>query len=113
MGSAGAPRNGNGELSLSGIPVGSKIKYQRMDSTSTKDSDDASHHNHQEDRSRRTRKYVFVCAVFASLNNALLGYGMLFSVLYGLSLMFVSSLSCQTFPVLIAVLFYSFTSFAF
>ncbi|OWM78641.1 probable polyol transporter 4 [Punica granatum] len=62
MGSVGAAENGNGDA------LGRKNKYRRMDSQET-DDDLGS-----DDRGRTTRKYVFFCAVFASLNNVLLGY---------------------------------------
>lgn len=74
----GIPENGNGEMGLAGIPLGAKNKYKRMDSELTDDmelDDDAvSRHHQQLERSRTTRKYVFACAVFASLNSVLLGY---------------------------------------
>ncbi|KAG6717890.1 hypothetical protein I3842_04G123000 [Carya illinoinensis] len=70
----GVQENGNGEMGFSGIPLGTKNKYRRMDSELSEASDDASHHRHQEGRSKNTRKYVFACAVFASLNSVLLGY---------------------------------------
>nr|XP_023891756.1 probable polyol transporter 4 isoform X3 [Quercus suber] len=65
-------------MGLSGLPLGSKNKYRRMNSELTEDYDDdyddASHQQHQEDRNKSTRKYVLSCAVFASLNSVLLGY---------------------------------------
>lgn len=70
----GVQENGNGEMGLSGLPLGSKNKYRRMNSELTEDYDDASHQQHQEDRNKSTRKYVLACAVFASLNSVLLGY---------------------------------------
>lgn len=76
MGLVGVQENGKGEM---GLPLGTKNKYKRMDSEATEDFDDASHHHHLEDRSRSTRKYVLACAIFASLNSVLLGYGKLFS----------------------------------
>ena len=82
MGLMGVQENGTGEMGLSGVSLGSKNKYKRMDSDMKEDEDDGAslhHHHHQEeDRKRSTRKYVFACAVFASLNSVLLGYGMLF-----------------------------------
>ncbi|GFS41110.1 major facilitator superfamily protein [Actinidia rufa] len=58
--------NGNGgEMGLSG----GKNKYKRMSSELTADEGGF---DHQKERS--TRKYVFACAVFASLNSVLLGY---------------------------------------
>lgn len=78
MGLVGVQETGNGEMGLSVVSLGSKNKYQRMDSQLTEDCDDAALHHHQEDRSKSTRKFVFASAVFASLNSVLLGYGMLF-----------------------------------
>lgn len=82
MGLMGVQEHGNGEMGMSGISLGTKNKYKRMDSELSEDQDfDPSHHHHQrEDRGSSTRKYVLACAVFASLNNVLLGYGMFFLV---------------------------------
>ncbi|KAJ1377003.1 Sugar/inositol transporter [Sesbania bispinosa] len=66
--------NGNGELGLSGIPLGAKNKYKRMDSDFHEDNDDVLHQQQLEDRRNSTKKYVLACAIFASLNNVLLGY---------------------------------------
>lgn len=72
MGLVGVQENGNGEMGLSGVPFGSKNKYRRMDSELTEEDDASqSHHHHV---SNSTKKYVFACAVFASLNSVLLGY---------------------------------------
>lgn len=72
MGLVGVQENGNGEMGLSGVPLGSKNKYRRMDSELTEEDDASqSHHHHV---SNSTKKYVFACAVFASLNSVLLGY---------------------------------------
>lgn len=68
----GFQENGDGEMGLSGIPLGAKNKYTRMNSELPEDSDDVLH---QQDRRNSTRKYVLACAIFASLNNVLLGYG--------------------------------------
>lgn len=72
----GLQENGNGEM---GLVSGAKNKYKRMDSELTDfddDIDEATQHHHiQLERSKTTRKYVFACAVFASLNSVLLGYG--------------------------------------
>ncbi|XP_060209521.1 probable polyol transporter 4 [Lycium barbarum] len=65
MGMAGVQENGHGEMVLSDFPLGSKNKYKRMDSEYAEDDDPSQ---------KSTRKYVFGCAVFASLNNVLLGY---------------------------------------
>ncbi|KAI9093419.1 hypothetical protein K1719_027433 [Acacia pycnantha] len=70
----GFQEHGNGELGLSAIPLGAKNKYTRMDSDRTEDYHDGLDQYHQEHRSKSTRKYVIACAVFASLNNVLLGY---------------------------------------
>ncbi|KAK1569241.1 hypothetical protein Q3G72_034276 [Acer saccharum] len=69
MGLVGVPENGNGETGVS-LALGSKNKYRRMDSELTEDDD----HYLREERKSTTRKYVLACAVFASLNNVLLGY---------------------------------------
>ncbi|CDP14766.1 unnamed protein product [Coffea canephora] len=72
--------NGNGvfgrDMEISVLPLGTKNKYKRMDSQLTDGGDDDSHHQAElENRRKTTRKFVFACAVFASLNNVLLGYG--------------------------------------
>lgn len=76
----GLQENGNGEMGLSGVPLGSKNKYMRMDSEMSQmiEEDDASQSHHHQ-LSNSTKKYVFACAVFASLNSVLLGYGKNFS----------------------------------
>lgn len=76
MGLVGFQQNGNGEMDTSAVSLGKKNEYRRMDSEVVEDCDDGNHHHHhhQEDRSRNTRKYVIACAIFASLNNVLLGY---------------------------------------
>lgn len=71
LGLVGVQENGSGE-------GGRKNKYKRMDSEPTKFDDD-NIQLHQ-DRRHNTRKYVLACAVFASLNNVLLGYGKLFLI---------------------------------
>lgn len=76
MGLVGLQENGNGEM---GLVSGAKNKYKRMDSELTDfddDVDEATQNHHiQLERSKTTRKYVFACAIFASLNSVLLGYG--------------------------------------
>ncbi|XP_062030611.1 probable polyol transporter 4 [Rosa rugosa] len=62
------------ETGLSGIPFGTKNKYTELTKVDDDDGEDASHHHHQQKRSASTRKYVFACAIFASLNSVLLGY---------------------------------------
>ncbi|XP_057954559.1 probable polyol transporter 4 [Malania oleifera] len=76
MGLVGLQENGNGELGLSGVSLGSKNKYRRMDSEVTEDGgdDDSRHHHQQQNGSSSTMKFVFASAVFASLNSVLLGY---------------------------------------
>uniref|UniRef100_A0A5B6YRR4 Putative polyol transporter 4 n=1 Tax=Davidia involucrata TaxID=16924 RepID=A0A5B6YRR4_DAVIN len=75
MGLVGIQENGNGEMGLSGVSLGNKNKYRRMDSELTEDGyDDTSHHHHQQKKSNSKRKYVIACAIFASLNSVLLGY---------------------------------------
>ncbi|CAK9151337.1 unnamed protein product [Ilex paraguariensis] len=76
MGLVGIQENGNGKMELSGVPnpLGIKNKYRRMDSELTEYGDEDLSNHHQKERSKSTRKYVFACAVFASLNSVLLGY---------------------------------------
>lgn len=72
-------------MGLSGIPLGAKSKYKRMNSEfpdDNNDNDDVLLRQQQEDKRNSTRKYVIACAIFASLNNVLLGYGMLLSHLF-------------------------------
>lgn len=50
-----------------------------MDLELTDNAGDASdHHELVEKRRKSTRKFVLACAAFASINNVLIGYGMLF-----------------------------------
>ncbi|KAL5575463.1 hypothetical protein UlMin_017162 [Ulmus minor] len=60
--------NSNGNSNLSEFQLGTKNKYKRMDSEVTEE--DVSSQN----RSYDTKKFVFACAIFASLNSVLLGY---------------------------------------
>lgn len=55
---------GNGSSILPGI--GSKGKYERIEAELAND---------RPTRGSESKRYVFVCAVFASLNSVLLGYG--------------------------------------
>lgn len=75
MGLVGLQENGNGEM---GLVSSAKNKYKRMDSELTDFDDDVDeatqNHRIQLERSKTTRKYVFACAIFASLNSVLLGY---------------------------------------
>ncbi|GER26314.1 major facilitator superfamily protein [Striga asiatica] len=70
MGLVGVQENGGSEMGLS---LGTKNKYRRMDSQPTQD-DDCDSSDQTEERKKTTRKYVFACSVFASLNSVLLGY---------------------------------------
>ncbi|KAD1137714.1 hypothetical protein E3N88_43233 [Mikania micrantha] len=74
----GVEENGSGDLGLPGVSIGSKNIYRRMDFEMTDYSDEdlevVQYKQTQQDRSSSTRKYVFACAIFASLNNVLLGY---------------------------------------
>lgn len=70
MGLVGVQENGNGAGNgLSDIALATKNRYQRMDSDITEEEEGLS------SRREDTKKYVLVCAVFASLNSVLLGYG--------------------------------------
>ncbi|MBA0814953.1 hypothetical protein Gohar_020743 [Gossypium harknessii] len=72
MGLVGVQENGKGEMALS---LGNKSKYKRMDSELSDEFDDeASNHYNELERKKSIRKYVLACAIFASLNNVLLGY---------------------------------------
>lgn len=80
MGLVGVQENGAGDLGFSAVSLGPKNKYKRMDSELHEDHDDALTHRRPADATSSTRKYVLACAVFASLNSVLLGYGMPYSV---------------------------------
>ncbi|GFP78789.1 probable polyol transporter 4 [Phtheirospermum japonicum] len=72
MGLVGVPENGNAEM---GLNLGAKKnKYTRMDSQPDDDDDDYDASDQIMERRKTTRKYVFACSVFASLNSVLLGY---------------------------------------
>lgn len=64
----------NGELGFSGVPLGTKNKYKRMNNEQGGDFDDGLENDHNQLNNRNTGKYVFACAVYASLNSVLLGY---------------------------------------
>ncbi|KAK6930716.1 Major facilitator, sugar transporter-like [Dillenia turbinata] len=78
MGLVGLPDNGSEDGIPGSVILGHKNKYRRMDSDLTEDGDedfdDLSNYQHSLDRRRSTKKYVYACAVFASLNSVLLGY---------------------------------------
>jgi len=68
--------NGNKDAP-SRIDLGSKNKYQRMQSEHGDVDENFSGQDLQQDDANSSRKYVMACAFFASLNSVLLGYGML------------------------------------
>lgn len=75
MGLVGVQGNGNvnGDLMISEIPLGTKTKYIRMtsDLTEAEEEDEGGLQTSNYD----TKKYIIACAIFASLNSVLLGYG--------------------------------------
>lgn len=56
-----------------GTQMGLKSNYERMDSREEEEDEDLEVKWMQ--RRRDTKKYVYACALFASLNSILLGYG--------------------------------------
>ena len=74
MGLVGGEENGNGEGMVGKIHMGSKNKYKRMDSDATEE-DLALYSEGITNKNHNTKKFVFLCAIFASLNSVLLGYG--------------------------------------
>ncbi|KAK6919035.1 Major facilitator, sugar transporter-like [Dillenia turbinata] len=78
MGLVGLPDNGSEDGIPGSVILGHKNKYRRMDSDLAEDGgedfDDLPNYQLSLDRRRTTRKYVYACAVFASLNSVLLGY---------------------------------------
>ena len=78
MGLVGGEENGNGER-VGEVHIGSKNKYKRMDSDFVEE-DLASYNDGMEmtRKNSNSKKFVFLCAIFASLNSVLLGYGMSF-----------------------------------
>lgn len=58
---------------------GDNGKYKRMDADATEEDIVLSNNDQQQEgiviENRDTTKYVFACAIFASLNSVLLGYG--------------------------------------
>lgn len=58
-----------------GTEMGLKSNYERMDSREEEEDEDLEVKWMQ--RRRDTKKYVYACAMFASLNSILLGYGKL------------------------------------
>lgn len=65
--------NGNG---LPRLPrMGGRGKYRRMDAEANEEEAEGEVLETGRSRGNESRRYVFACAVFASLNNVLLGYG--------------------------------------
>ncbi|KAI6672944.1 hypothetical protein NL676_000850 [Syzygium grande] len=63
--------------SADSLGIGKNNKYKRMGSEVDDDDDfddDLIHYQRQLEKRKSTRRYVITCAVFASLNNVLLGY---------------------------------------
>ena len=78
MGLVGGEENGNGER-VGEVHIGSKNKYKRMDSDFVEE--DLALYNDGMEMTRKnsnSKKFVFLCAIFASLNSVLLGYGLSF-----------------------------------
>ncbi|GAU49763.1 hypothetical protein TSUD_386820 [Trifolium subterraneum] len=72
MGLIGIQENGNGNGDLvSEIPLGTKTKYIRMISDDSTEEQELGFSTNKHD----AKKYIFACAIFASLNSVLLGYG--------------------------------------
>jgi len=74
MGLVGGEENGNGER-VGEFHIGSKNKYKRMDSDFVEE--DLALYNDGMEMTRKnsnSKKFVFLCAIFASLNSVLLGY---------------------------------------
>ena len=74
MGLSGAPENGNGVggygSGISKLLPSGKERYMRVDEDLARASDE-----NETGRKSSTKKFVFACAIFASLNSILLGYG--------------------------------------
>ena len=78
MGLVGGEENGNGERAGE-VHIGSKNKYKRMDSDFVEE--DLALYSDGMEMTRKnsnSKKFVFLCAIFASLNSVLLGYGLSF-----------------------------------
>lgn len=70
MGLVDVQENGNGNGDVIEIPLGAKNKYIRMTSEEEEEEEEGF-----ATRKHDSKKYIFACAVFASLNSVLLGYG--------------------------------------
>ncbi|XP_058078032.1 probable polyol transporter 4 [Magnolia sinica] len=67
--------NGNGDGNgFSKLALGGKGKYRRMDIELPEEGEGGENAQQLQKKSINTNKYVFACAVFASLNSVLLGY---------------------------------------
>ncbi|PKI40124.1 hypothetical protein CRG98_039496, partial [Punica granatum] len=67
---------GDGDANgVNGLDLGiNKNRYKRMDSDFAEEDEAVMSHQDGGMRQHSTRKYVFACAIFASLNSVLLGY---------------------------------------
>ncbi|XP_047337208.1 probable polyol transporter 4 [Impatiens glandulifera] len=80
MGLNGVQEIGHEEMGFQGIPLRTNNKYTRMNDQLDEEEDgfgddiDDFNYQHQLQRNQTTRRYVFACAIFASLNSVLLGY---------------------------------------
>lgn len=68
---------GDGDANVTnGIDLGiKKSRYERMDSDLAEEDEAVISHHQQGKKQGSAHKYVLACAVFASLNSVLLGYG--------------------------------------
>lgn len=82
-GNRNAAENGVFGSDSSEFQLGSKNKYKRMQSEVSEEDGPLTKEN------RDTKKYVFACAIFASLNSVLLGYGWYFFHLFNATTFFV------------------------
>lgn len=79
MGLAGGEENGNAEgISVTEFRLGSNKKYKRMGSTFITEKSVSI----LTDKKHDTKKFVIACAIFASLNSVLLGYGWFFNPIW-------------------------------
>ncbi|XP_057950065.1 probable polyol transporter 4 [Malania oleifera] len=69
----GVQENGNGDGALA-LALGNKNKYKRMDSEVTEVDGVSRSREYHHQGGNNSAKFVFACAVFASLNSVLLGY---------------------------------------
>lgn len=64
-----------------GFEKNGKQQYVRMDSDAAQEEVDHPKKGSAKDVNNDSRKFVFACAIFASLNSVLLGYGLCFFIL--------------------------------